>query len=73
MSAPWCSATLTGFAGFVVLKALDVPSVLLELGYLSNADDEAALGSKRHRRVVAKAIRDAIDQYFKWQRSVRQS
>jgi N-acetylmuramoyl-L-alanine amidase len=61
------------FAGFVVLKALDVPSVLLELGYLSNADDEAALASKRHRRVVAKAIRDAIDQYFKWQRSVRQS
>jgi N-acetylmuramoyl-L-alanine amidase len=61
------------FAGFVVLKALDVPSVLLELGYLSNADDEAALSSKRHRRVVAKAIRDAIDQYFKWQRSVRQS
>jgi N-acetylmuramoyl-L-alanine amidase len=61
------------FAGFVVLKALDVPSVLLELGYLSNRDDEAALSSKRHRRVVAKAIRDAIDRYFKWQRSVRQS
>jgi N-acetylmuramoyl-L-alanine amidase len=61
------------FAGFVVLKALDVPSVLLELGYLSNRDDEAALGSKRHRRVVAKAIRDAIDRYFQWQRSVRQS
>ncbi len=61
------------FAGFVVLKALDVPSVLLELGYLSNPDDEAALSSKRHRRVVAKAIRDAIDRYFQWQRSVRQS
>jgi N-acetylmuramoyl-L-alanine amidase len=61
------------FAGFVVLKALDVPSVLLELGYLSNREDEAALSSKRHRRVVAKAIRDAIDRYFKWQRSVRQS
>lgn len=61
------------FAGFVVLKALDVPSVLLELGYLSNADDEAALSSKRHRRVVAKAIRDAVDRYFQWQRSVRQS
>ncbi len=61
------------FAGFVVLKALDVPSVLLELGYLSNRDDEAALSSKRHRRVVAKAIRDAIDRYFQWQRSVRQS
>ena len=61
------------FAGFVVLKALDVPSVLLELGYLSNPDDEAALSSKRHRRAVAKAIRDAIDRYFQWQRSVRQS
>jgi N-acetylmuramoyl-L-alanine amidase len=61
------------FAGFVVLKALDVPSVLLELGYLSNQDDEAALRSKHHRRAVAKAIRDAIDRYFKWQRSVRQS
>jgi len=61
------------FAGFVVLKALDVPSVLLELGYLSNAEDEAALASKRHRRAVAKAIRDAIDRYFQWQRSVRQS
>jgi N-acetylmuramoyl-L-alanine amidase len=61
------------FAGFVVLKALDVPSVLLELGYLSNPSDEAALDSKRHRRIVAKAIRDAIDRYFQWQRSVRQS
>jgi len=61
------------FAGFVVLKALDVPSVLLELGYLSNPDDEAALSSKRHRRVVAKAIRDAIDRYFEWQRSTHQS
>jgi N-acetylmuramoyl-L-alanine amidase len=61
------------FAGFVVLKALDVPSVLLELGYLSNSDDEAALSSKRHRRIVAKSIRDAIDRYFQWQRSVRQS
>jgi len=61
------------FAGFVVLKALDVPSVLLELGYLSNPDDEGALSSKRHRRVVAEAIRDAIDRYVQWQRSVRQS
>src|SRR4030095_12102045 len=61
------------FAGFVVLKALDVPSVLLELGYLSNQDDEAALRSKHHRRAVAKAIRDAIDRYFKGQGSVRQS
>jgi len=61
------------FAGFVVLKALDVPSVLLDSGYLSNAQDEAALSSKRHRRIVAKAIRDAIDGYFQWQRGSHQS
>jgi N-acetylmuramoyl-L-alanine amidase len=57
------------FAGFVVLKAPDVPSVLLELGYLSNAKDEAALGSKRHRRVLGNAIGDAIDRYFEWQQT----
>jgi N-acetylmuramoyl-L-alanine amidase len=59
------------FAGFVVLKAPDVPSVLIELGYLSNEKDEAALGSKRHRRVLGSAIRDAIDRYFEWQQSFR--
>jgi len=59
------------FAGFVVLKAPDVPSVLLELGYLSNEKDEAALGSKRHRRVLGNAIREAIDRYFEWQQSFR--
>jgi N-acetylmuramoyl-L-alanine amidase len=59
------------FAGFVVLKAPDVPSVLVELGYLSNEKDEAALGSKRHRRVLANSIRDAIDRYFEWQQSFR--
>jgi N-acetylmuramoyl-L-alanine amidase len=59
------------FAGFVVLKAPDVPSVLVELGYLSNEKDEAALASKRHRRVLANSIRDAIDRYFEWQQSFR--
>jgi N-acetylmuramoyl-L-alanine amidase len=59
------------FAGFVVLKAPDVPSVLIELGYLSNEQDEAALGSKRHRRVLGSAIRDAIERYFEWQQSFR--
>ncbi|MGE0118775.1 MAG: N-acetylmuramoyl-L-alanine amidase [Dongiaceae bacterium] len=59
------------FAGFVVLKAPDVPSVLLELGYLSNPEDEAALASKRHRRVLAAAIGDALDRYFEWQQGFR--
>lgn len=61
------------FAGFVVLKAPDVPSVLLELGYLSNPEDEEALGTKRHRKVLAKAIRTAIDRFFEWQKDVRRS
>ena len=59
------------FAGFVVLKAPDVPSVLVELGYLSNEQDEAALASKRHRRVLGRSIREAIDRYFEWQQSFR--
>jgi len=61
------------FAGFVVLKALDVPSALVELGYLSNEDDESALVSSRHRERMAKAMLEAIDRFFAWQRSVRSS
>jgi N-acetylmuramoyl-L-alanine amidase len=61
------------FAGFVVLKALDVPSALVELGYLSNEDDESALVSSRHRERMAKAMVEAIDRFFAWQRSVRSS
>jgi N-acetylmuramoyl-L-alanine amidase len=61
------------FAGFAVLKAPDVPSVLIELGYLSNENDEAALRSARHRTRIGKAVEDAIDHYFEWQRSVRPS
>jgi N-acetylmuramoyl-L-alanine amidase len=52
------------FAGFVVLKAPDVPSVLIELGYLSNAADEARLVNSVHRQRVAAGIATAIDSYF---------
>ncbi|HEY0302104.1 MAG TPA: N-acetylmuramoyl-L-alanine amidase, partial [Rhizomicrobium sp.] len=51
-------------AGFVVLKAPDVPAVLIELGYLSNAGDAAQMNSVRWRNGVAKAIAGAIDSYF---------
>jgi N-acetylmuramoyl-L-alanine amidase len=38
------------FAGFAVLKAPDVPSVLLEMGYISSSKDEALLGSSSHQK-----------------------
>lgn len=53
------------FAGFRVLKAPDVPSVLIELGYMSNAQDEKNLRSKDWQRRVAGAIGNGVDAYFK--------
>jgi N-acetylmuramoyl-L-alanine amidase len=52
-------------AGFRVLKAPDVPSVLLELGFLSNEEDEKQLTSEAWRERMAGAISDAVDRYFK--------
>jgi N-acetylmuramoyl-L-alanine amidase len=51
-------------AGFVVLKSPDMPSVLIELGYLSNPTDEKALRDTSHLAVLADAIVKAIDRYF---------
>jgi N-acetylmuramoyl-L-alanine amidase len=51
-------------AGFVVLKAPDVPSVLVELGYLSSRQDEALLTSAAWHEKIAQAFLAAIDGYF---------
>jgi N-acetylmuramoyl-L-alanine amidase len=51
-------------AGFVVLKAADIPSVLVEMGFMSNPRDEAALRQAAHRRLVAQAMHRAVDVYF---------
>lgn len=51
-------------AGFVVLKAADIPSVLVEMGFMSNRDDEAALRKPAHRLQVAAAMKRAVDGYF---------
>lgn len=53
------------FAGFRVLKAPDVPSVLIEIGYLSNDADESSLRSSRWRRGMASAIARSVDTYFR--------
>ena len=51
-------------ASFVVLKAADSPSVLVEMGFMSNPKDEAALRRADHRKLVAGAMKRAIDGYF---------
>ncbi|MFB9354665.1 N-acetylmuramoyl-L-alanine amidase [Sneathiella chinensis] len=52
------------FAGFRVLKAPDVPSVLVELGYLSNRQDEKILKSDNGQEKLARSIAAAVDKYF---------
>lgn len=51
-------------AGFKVLKAPDVPSVLVELGYVSSKDDLKQLTSDAWRTRAAGSIAQAIDTYF---------
>jgi N-acetylmuramoyl-L-alanine amidase len=51
-------------AGFRVLKAPDVPSVLLELGFLSNPEDEKQLKDETWRDARAKSVAAAIDIFF---------
>lgn len=51
-------------AGFMVLKAPDVPSVLLELGYVSTKDDLKQLLSQPWRERTATAVVKAIDAFF---------
>jgi len=52
------------FAGFAVLKAQDIPSVLVEIGYLSNREEERLIRSPAYREKLAKALTKAIDKFF---------
>ena len=60
-------------AAFVVLKAPDVPSVLIELGYLSSQKDEKLLLSSEWRSRMAEAMTNAIDAYFKPAQAISQN
>lgn len=51
-------------AGFAVLKAPDIPSVLIEMGYLSNREEADKLASAPHRKKLATSIVATIDRYF---------
>jgi N-acetylmuramoyl-L-alanine amidase len=53
-------------AGFAVLKSPDIPSVLIEMGYLSDLSDARALADPRHQQRIASAIAEGVDRYFAW-------
>ena len=51
-------------AGFAVLKAPDIPSILVETAFISNPDEEQKLRSDRYQAQVAQSIHDGIKRYF---------
>jgi N-acetylmuramoyl-L-alanine amidase len=51
-------------AGFAVLKAPDIPSVLVETAFISNPDEEMKLRSDRHQAKFAESMGDGIRRYF---------
>ncbi|WP_417318149.1 N-acetylmuramoyl-L-alanine amidase [Emcibacter sp.] len=51
-------------ASLLVLKGLDVPSVLLELGYLTNRKDAALLMQRETQQKIGRSIVKAVDRYF---------
>lgn len=52
------------FAGFAVLKSPDIPSVLVEAGFMSNKAEAAKLNTSSHRQKIAKALKHGVDRYF---------
>ncbi len=51
-------------AGFAVLKAPDIPSILVETAFISNPDEELKLRSDRHQRSFAESMHQGIRRYF---------
>jgi len=51
-------------AGFVVLKSPDIPSMLVETAFISNASDERRLRDGAHQQKLAEAIRAGVRDYF---------
>jgi N-acetylmuramoyl-L-alanine amidase len=51
-------------AGFAVLKSADIPSILIETGFITNPEEERNLKSSRYQQKLASAVYRAIDDYF---------
>ena len=51
-------------AGFAVLKAPDIPSILVETAFISNPDEELKLRSDRHQTKFAESMHDGVRRYF---------
>jgi N-acetylmuramoyl-L-alanine amidase len=51
-------------AGFAVLKAPDIPSILVETGFISNPDEEAKLQDESYQSELAEALLQGIQRYF---------
>ena len=51
-------------AGFAVLTSPDIPAALVELGYLSNVQDEKLLSVRQHQIALARALRASVDVHF---------
>ena len=52
------------FAGFAVLKAPDMPSVLVEMGFITNSQDEANLNTPAYRAKLVERLARAIVSYL---------
>ena len=52
------------FAGFAVLKSYDIPSVLIEIGFLSNKQEEKKLLDEKYLNELSKGLAIAIENYF---------
>jgi N-acetylmuramoyl-L-alanine amidase len=51
-------------AGFAVLKAPDIPSILVETAFISNLEEEQKLRDDAHQRKLAESIRSGVKRYF---------
>jgi N-acetylmuramoyl-L-alanine amidase len=51
-------------AGFVVLKSPDIPSILVETGFISNPKESRRLNTKKYQKQIAKSIHKGVSHYF---------